>query len=44
MMIFEILMMMMKMKLAELSKFLTLMVFRRLFHSKVAVQMSHFIL
>ena len=45
MMILEILtMMMMKMKLTELNKFLTLLMFRRLFHSKVAAQISRFIL
>ena len=44
MMILEILMMMMKtMKLTELNKFLTLLLFRRFFHSSGVAQMSHFI-
>ena len=44
MMILEILMMMMKtMKLTELNKCLTLLLFRRFFHSSGVAQMSHFI-
>ena len=42
-MVLEILVMMTT-KLTELNKCLTLLMFRRLFHSKVATQMSHFIL
>ena len=41
-MILEILMMMMTMKLPELNKFLTLLMFYHLFHSSVVAQMSQF--